>query len=106
MSVIFSGFAYNPGFSFFFVAVTTLVTGAVLMMWLGEQITERGIGNGISMLIFAGIVAGMPGAVGQALESARQGQLHLIGLMFIAILAMAVVYCVVFIERGDRESVV
>ncbi len=100
------GLAYQVDFMFYVVALTSLVAGAVFMMWLGEQITERGVGNGISMLIFAGIVAGMPGAIGQALESARQGELHIIGLMFIGILAMAVVYFVVFIERGQRRLTV
>ncbi len=76
------------------------------MMWLGEQITERGVGNGISMLIFAGIVAGLPRAFGQAFESARQGDLNIIVLLIIAILAIAVIYFVVFIERGQRRITV
>ena len=75
-------------------------------MWLGEQITERGIGNGISMLIFAGIVAGIPSAIGQALESSRQGELHILALLLVGILAVAVVYFVVFIERGQRRITV
>jgi len=100
------GLAYQVDFMFYVVALTSLVAGAVFMMWLGEQITERGVGNGISMLIFAGIVAGMPSAIGQSLESARQGELHVLGLMVIAILAMAVVYFVVFIERGQRRLTV
>mgnify|MGYP002633330378 FL=1 len=66
------GLAYEVSSMFYMVAVSSLVAGAVFLMWLGEQITERGIGNGISMLIFAGIVAGIPGAIGQALESARR----------------------------------
>ncbi len=106
MSVSFSGFAYNPGFTFFFVAVTTLVTGAVFMMWLGEQITEKGIGNGISLLIFAGIVAGLPSAIGQAFESARQGDLHILFLMVIGVVALAVVWGIVRIERGQRRITV
>jgi len=69
------GLAYEVNTMFYPVAISSLVAGAVFLMWLGEQITERGIGNGISMLIFAGIVAGIPGAIGQALESARQGDL-------------------------------
>jgi len=88
---------------FHFVAVVSLVTGAVFMMWLGEQITERGIGNGISMLIFAGIVAGLPGAIGQSLEQARQGELNLLVLLIVVALAIAVIYFVVMIERGQRR---
>ncbi len=98
--------AYYPGFTFFLIAITSLVTGAVFMMWLGEQITERGIGNGISMLIFAGIVAGLPRALGQAFESARQGDLNIIALLLVGTLAVAVVYFVVFIERGQRRITV
>lgn len=100
------GLAYYPGASFFLVAITSLVTGAVFMMWLGEQITERGIGNGISMLIFAGIVAGLPRALGQAFESARTGDLNIIVLLIVGILAVGVVYFVVFIERGQRRITV
>ncbi len=100
------GMAY-AGFDFFLpVAVSSLVAGAVFLMWLGEQITERGIGNGISMLIFAGIVAGIPGAIGQALESARQGDLNPLMLIVVMIIAIAVVYFVVFIERGQRRLTV
>lgn len=100
------GMSYAADFSFFFVAVVSLVTGAVFMMWLGEQITERGIGNGISLLIFAGIVAGLPSAVGQSLEQARQGELNALVLMLILALAIAVIYLVVYIERGQRRITV
>ncbi len=89
--------------SFFIVAVTSLVTGAVFMMWLGEQITERGVGNGISMLIFAGIVAGLPSAIGQAFESTRQGDLHPLMLMAIGFAALGIVWFVVRMERGQRR---
>jgi len=106
MAVGFSGQAYMTGFSFYFVAVASLVTGAVFMMWLGEQVTERGIGNGISMLIFAGIVAGLPSAVGQAFESARQGDLHILLLLGVAFLAVAVIWLVVRMERGQRRITV
>jgi preprotein translocase subunit SecY len=106
MAVGFSGQAYMTGFGFYFVAVSSLVTGAVFMMWLGEQVTERGIGNGISMLIFAGIVAGLPSAVGQAFESARQGDLHILLLLGIAFLAVAIVWLVVRMERGQRRITV
>ncbi len=100
------GLAYYTGFTFFLIAITSLVTGAVFMMWLGEQITERGIGNGISMLIFAGIVAGLPSALGQAFESARQGDLNILVLFIVGIIAISVVYFVVFIERGQRRITV
>tara|TARA_Y100001951_G_scaffold17351_1_gene12628 strand:+ start:14387 stop:15661 length:1275 start_codon:yes stop_codon:yes gene_type:complete len=100
------GLAFNADLSFYFTAVVSLVTGAVFMMWLGEQVTERGIGNGISMLIFAGIVAGLPSAVGQSLEQARQGELNILVLLAILVLAIAVIYLVVFIERGQRRITV
>jgi preprotein translocase subunit SecY len=100
------GMAYTPGFAFYFVAVTSLITGALFLMWLGEQITERGIGNGISMLIFAGIVAGLPRAIGQSLEQARQGEMSILVLLFILALAVAVIFLVVFIERGQRRITV
>jgi len=93
---------YSPA-SFYVIAVTSLVTGAVFMMWLGEQVTERGVGNGISMLIYAGIVAGLPAAVGSAFESARQGDLHPLMLLAIALAAVAVVWFVVRMERGQRR---
>ncbi len=100
-----NGFAYaglHP-VSFYVIAVTSLVTGAVFMMWLGEQITERGVGNGISMLIFAGIVAGLPSAIGQAFESTRQGELHPLMLLLIGFAAMGIVWFVVRMERGQRR---
>jgi preprotein translocase subunit SecY len=100
------GLAYEVSSLFYLVAISSLVAGAVFLMWLGEQITERGIGNGISMLIFAGIVAGIPGAIGQSLESARQGDLNSLMLLVILIIALAVVYFVVFIERGQRKLTV
>ena len=70
------GLVINPGPAFYFTAVVSLVTGTMFLMWLGEQITERGIGNGISIIIFTGIVAGLPSAIGQTAEQARQGELH------------------------------
>jgi preprotein translocase subunit SecY len=100
------GLAYEVSTMFYAVAISSLVAGAVFLMWLGEQITERGIGNGISMLIFAGIVAGIPGAIGQALESARQGDLNPLTLIVILVIAVAVVYFVVFVERGQRRLTV
>lgn len=100
------GLAYAADFTFYFVAVTSLITGAVFMMWLGEQITERGVGNGISMLIFAGIVAGLPSAIGQSFEQARQGELNILMLLGITVLAVAVIFFVVFVERGQRRITV
>lgn len=100
------GVAFSADFGFHFVAVTTFVAGAMFMMWLGEQITERGVGNGISMLIFAGIVAGLPAAVGQSFESARQGDINIFALIGIGLLAVAIIGFVVFIERGQRRIAV
>ncbi len=100
------GLAFTTGFSFFFVATTTLVTGALFMMWLGEQITERGVGNGISLIIFSGIVSGFPGAIGRSFEAARQGDINIIALLAIAIFAVMIVGFVVFVERGQRRITV
>ena len=100
------GLTFATGISFYITAVASLVTGAVFMMWLGEQITERGIGNGISLLIFAGIVAGLPAAIGQSLEQARQGEISILILLAILALAAVVIYLVVFIERGQRRITV
>ncbi len=100
------GVAFANDFNFYFVAVTTFVAGAMFMMWLGEQITERGVGNGISMLIFAGIVAGLPSAIGQSFESARQGDINIFALIAIGMLAVAIIGFVVFIERGQRRIAV
>ena len=100
------GLTFESSISFYVVAITSLVTGAVFMMWLGEQITEHGIGNGISLLIFAGIVAGLPAAIGQSLEQARQGELNILVLLGIVALAVAVIYLVIFIERGQRRVTV
>ncbi|MGM0824508.1 MAG: preprotein translocase subunit SecY [Pseudomonadota bacterium] len=98
------GIAYTADFSFYFTAVITFVSGAVFMMWLGEQITEKGIGNGISLLIFAGIVAGLPSAVGQAFELARnEGAWNVLPLLALSALGIATVAFVVFIERGQRR---
>lgn len=100
------GLVMNAGFGFYFTAVVSLVTGTMFLMWLGEQITERGIGNGISIIIFAGIVAGMPSAVGQTAEMARQGELHLLVLLLMGAIVFAVTFFVVFVERGQRRIVV
>jgi len=100
------GLVANPGLSFYVVAIVSLVTGTMFLMWLGEQITERGIGNGISLIIFAGIVAGLPQAIGQTIEQARQGELHVLLLLLIGVIAFAVVFFIVFMERGQRKIVV
>ncbi len=100
------GVTFGADPSFYVVSVVTLVTGAVFMMWLGEQVTERGIGNGISILIFSGIVAGLPGAIVRAFESARQGDVNILMLLAVAFLAVAIVAFVVFIERGQRRITV
>ncbi|WP_199610581.1 preprotein translocase subunit SecY [Flocculibacter collagenilyticus] len=103
---LMDGLVVNPGFGFYFTAVVSLVTGTMFLMWLGEQITERGIGNGISILIFTGIVAGLPSAIGQTAEMARQGELHELLLLLIAVIVFAVTFFVVFVERGQRRIVV
>ncbi len=100
------GLAFDPGPSFLFVAGLTLVTGSIFMMWLGEQITERGVGNGISLLIFSGIVSGFPAAIGQMFEAARLGNINIIALLAMASLAVGVVWFVVRVERGQRRITV
>ncbi|MAV26460.1 MAG: preprotein translocase subunit SecY [Gammaproteobacteria bacterium] len=97
------GLSYTATLSFHFVAVTTLVTGAMFLMWLGEQVTERGVGNGISILIFAGIVAGFPGAIGQLFEQGRQGEIHPLVMLLVGAVAVLIVAGVVFVERGQRR---
>ena len=97
------GIAFEASLGFYIVAVSTLVAGSVFMMWLGEQVTEKGIGNGISILIFSGIVAGLPRAIGQSFEAARQGDMNILVLLGIAVLAVATIAFVVFVERGQRR---
>jgi preprotein translocase subunit SecY len=84
----------------------TLVTGTMFLMWLGEQITERGLGNGISIIIFAGIAAGLPSAIGGLFELVRTGSMHALTAIVICILVGLVTYAVVFIERGQRKILV
>ncbi|NKI33770.1 preprotein translocase subunit SecY [Wenzhouxiangella sp. XN79A] len=96
----------TPGPSFMFAAIVTLTAGTVFLMWLGEQVTERGIGNGISIIIFAGIVAGLPAAIGNTLELVRTGQLGPLIVLFLIVLAFAVTAFVVFVERGQRRITV
>ncbi|MCG8433927.1 MAG: preprotein translocase subunit SecY [Gammaproteobacteria bacterium] len=100
------GVVINPGTGFVFTSAATLVTGTMFLMWLGEQVTERGIGNGISMIIFAGIVAGLPSAIGGTAELARTGELSIPFVFFILALALGVTAFVVFVERGQRRIAV
>ncbi len=93
----------DPGFLFKVTAVTTLVGGTIFLMWLGEQITERGIGNGISLIIFAGIVAGLPSALGGTFEQVNTGAMHAITVFVLLALIFAVIAFVVFVERGQRR---
>jgi len=95
-----------PGLAFKLTCVTTLVSGTLFLMWLGEQVTERGIGNGISMIIFAGIVAGFPAAIGGTFELARTGELHIFLVLALLALALVVTALVVFVERGQRRITV
>src|SRR4051794_37637343 len=94
---------FQPGWHFRFMTVVTLTTGTAFIMWLGEQITERGIGNGISLIIFAGIVAAMPSAVATSLEFVRQGELSLFVALFIALLMIGVVAAIIYMERAQRR---
>jgi preprotein translocase subunit SecY len=97
------GLVYAPGFGFRLTTVVTLITGTMFLMWLGEQITERGLGNGISLIIFAGIVAGLPTALGGMFELVRTGGMHPLSAIFICVLVVLVTAFVVFVERGQRR---
>lgn len=96
----------DPGIAFRVTAALTLVTGTLFLMWLGEQVTERGIGNGISIIIFAGIVVGLPSAIGGTLELVRTGELHGVMVLVLMTLAILVTAFVVFVERGQRRITV
>jgi len=100
------GLVPEPGIMFRFVTVTTLLTGTMFLMWLGEQITERGLGNGISIIIFSGIAAGLPSSIGGLLELVRTGAMHPLSAIFITVLVAAVTAAVVFVERGQRKILV
>ncbi len=100
------GLVVSPGWGFRTTAVVSLTAGTMFLMWLGEQITERGLGNGISILIFAGIAAGLPSAVGGLLELVRTGAMSIIVSLFIVLVVGLVTYFVVFIERGQRKILV
>ena len=101
-----SGLVISPGFGFRMTAVITLTAGTMFLMWLGEQITERGLGNGISILIFGGIAAGLPGAVGGLLELVRTGAMSILVAFAVVLLVVGVTYFVVFVERGQRKILV
>lgn len=101
-----AGLVLDPGMAFRFTTVVTLVTGTMFLMWLGEQITERGLGNGISIIIFAGIAAGLPNAVGGLLELVRTGSMNALSAILIVAIVAAVTYFVVFVERGQRKILV
>ena len=101
-----AGVVYNPGWQFVVTAVISLTAGTMFLMWLGEQITERGVGNGISLIIFAGIVAGLPSAVIGTLELTRNGELSPLAVILVFALVLLVVAFVVFVERGQRRITV
>ena len=100
------GLVITPGFGFRMTAVFSLVAGTMFLMWLGEQITERGLGNGISILIFGGIAAGLPNAIGGLLELVRTGAMSVLVALFIVLIVAGVTFVVVFVERGQRKILV
>ncbi|MCW8964941.1 MAG: preprotein translocase subunit SecY [Gammaproteobacteria bacterium] len=100
------GLVLDPGIGFIFIATLSLVTGSVFIMWLGEQISERGIGNGISLIIFAGIVAGLPSAIGGTLENVNTGEYSGVLVLALLVLVVLVIGFVVFVERGQRRITV
>ena len=100
------GLVLSPGFGFRLTTVVSLTAGTMFLMWLGEQITERGLGNGISILIFGGIAAGLPGAIGGLFELVRTGAMSIIAMLFIISLVVLVTFAVVFVERGQRKILV
>jgi len=101
-----AGLVISPGFGFRMTAMVSLTAGTMFLMWLGEQITERGLGNGISIIIFAGIAAGLPSSIGGLLELVRTGSMSIIVALLIVILIAAITYFVVFVERGQRKILV
>lgn len=96
-------FVQNPGWSFRLMTMVTMTSGTAFLMWLGEQITERGIGNGISLIIFAGIVAGFPSAVISSISLIRAGELHILVMLFLIVMMVGVIGFIVFMERGQRK---
>ena len=97
---------YTPGIGFVLTAVVALTAGTIFLMWLGEQVTERGIGNGVSLIIFAGIVSGLPGAVIQTIEAFRGGSMNFLTLLLVVAVVLAFTWFVVFVERGQRRITV
>jgi preprotein translocase subunit SecY len=98
--------ALSGGISFYIITTTSLVTGTMVIMWLGEQITERGVGNGISLIIFSGIVSGLPAAIARFLEQLRQGEIQFFALIIVTLLVVLVTGFVVFMERAQRKITV
>jgi len=101
-----AGLVLSPGIGFRITAMVSLTSGTMFLMWLGEQITERGLGNGISILIFSGIAAGLPNSIGGLLELVRTGAMSIIVALFVVLVVGAVTYFVVFVERGQRKILV
>lgn len=101
--LVSSGTALNPNITFYITAVATLVAGSMFLMWLGEQMTERGVGNGISLIIFISIVSRFPAAIGQVLTQVRQGQISVFTLLILIVLVVAVTLVVIFFERAQRR---
>ena len=97
---------YNPGWGFRLLCVLTLTTGTIFIMWLGEQITERGIGNGMSLLIFAGIIVGFPQGIIQTFDQMQTGQISLLRILFLMVMMVDVIGAIIFVERGHRRIVV
>ncbi len=97
---------YNPGWGFRLMCVLTLTTGTSFIMWLGEQITERGIGNGMSLLIYSGIVVGLPRAILSTLDQMRTGQISLLRILFLVVMMVSVIAAIIFVERGHRRIAV
>jgi preprotein translocase subunit SecY len=97
---------YNPGWGFRLLCVLTLTTGTIFIMWLGEQITERGVGNGMSLLIFAGIIVGFPRGILQTFDQMQTGSISLFRIFFLLVMMVAVIAAIIFVERGHRRIVV
>ncbi len=101
-----AGLVMDPGLMFRFTTAVTLVTGTMFLMWLGEQVTERGLGNGISIIIFAGIAAGLPGSIAGLLELVRTGAMHPLTALLVTVAVALVTWAVCFVERGQRKILV
>src|SRR5438876_7392357 len=99
-------FVVNPGWGFRLMTMLTLTTGTIFIMWLGEQITERGVGNGMSLLIFAGIIVGFPRGILQTFDQMQTGTISLFRIFFLLVMMVAVIAAIIFVERGHRRIVV